>query len=86
MIDKNAEIFICGHRDTVGSACVRKFEKEGYTNLLLRTRAEPDGMYRKLMDSSKARAPGWKPEISPDEGILRTIKEYKIKQSQEVSC
>jgi len=42
MIDKNAKIFICGHRGMVGSACVRKFEKEGYTNLLKRTHTELD--------------------------------------------
>lgn len=41
-IPENARIFICGHRGMVGSACVRKFEKEGYVNLLLRTRAELD--------------------------------------------
>ena len=42
MIDKNAKIFICGHRGMVGSACVRKFEKEGYTNILKRTHSELD--------------------------------------------
>ena len=42
MIDKNAKIFICGHRGMVGSACVRKFEKEGYSNILKRARAELD--------------------------------------------
>ena len=42
MIDKNAKIFICGHRGMVGSACVRKFEQEGYTNILKRTRDELD--------------------------------------------
>lgn len=42
MIDKNAKIFICGHRGMVGSACVRKFESEGYTNILKRTHAELD--------------------------------------------
>uniref|UniRef100_UPI002591B68E NAD-dependent epimerase/dehydratase family protein n=1 Tax=uncultured Victivallis sp. TaxID=354118 RepID=UPI002591B68E len=39
--------------------------------------SRPDGMYRKLMDSSKARKLGWKPEITIDEGIRRTIQEYK---------
>ena len=42
MMDKNAKIFICGHRGMVGSACVRKFEKEGYANLLKRTHSELD--------------------------------------------
>ena len=43
MIEKNAKIFICGHRGMVGSACVRKFEREGYTGILKRTHAELDG-------------------------------------------
>ena len=38
--------------------------------------SRPDGMYRKLMDSSKARKLGWKPEITLDEGIERTVAEY----------
>ncbi len=42
MICKDAKIFICGHRGMVGSACVRKFEAEGYHNILKRTHAELD--------------------------------------------
>ena len=42
MIDKNAKIFICGHRGMVGSACLRKFQKEGYTNIITRAHAELD--------------------------------------------
>ena len=42
MISKDAKIFICGHRGMVGSACVRKFEAEGYHNILKRTHAELD--------------------------------------------
>ena len=38
--------------------------------------SRPDGMYRKLMDSSKARKLGWNPEITLDEGIERTVREY----------
>lgn len=38
--------------------------------------SKPDGMYRKLMDSSKAHALGWQPEITLDEGIERTVQEY----------
>ena len=37
---------------------------------------KPDGMYRKLMDSSRARALGWAPKISLEEGIRRTVQEY----------
>jgi GDP-L-fucose synthase len=41
-MDKNAKIFVTGHRGMVGSAIVRRLQAAGYTNLLLRTRAELD--------------------------------------------
>lgn len=37
-----SKIFVAGHRGLVGSAIVRALEVHGYTNLLLRTRAELD--------------------------------------------
>ena len=51
MIDKNAKIFICGHRGMVGSACVRKFEREGCRNILKRNHAELD-----LRDQAQVKA------------------------------
>ncbi|MCK4981730.1 MAG: GDP-L-fucose synthase, partial [Victivallaceae bacterium] len=42
MITKDAKIFIAGHRGMVGSAIMRKFEAEGYTDLITRTRQELD--------------------------------------------
>jgi GDP-L-fucose synthase len=41
-VKKTDKIYIAGHRGMVGSAIVRKLQKEGYTNLLLRTSAELD--------------------------------------------
>ena len=41
-MEKAARIFVAGHRGLVGSAIVRALEADGYTNLLLRTRAELD--------------------------------------------
>ena len=41
-MDKHAKIFIAGHRGMVGSALVRCLQAEGYSTLLLRTRAELD--------------------------------------------
>ncbi len=41
-MEKDAKIYVAGHRGLVGSAIVRKLRAEGYTNLLLRTRAELD--------------------------------------------
>ncbi len=36
MIEKNAKIYIAGHRGMVGSSIIRKFVKEGYTNMVTR--------------------------------------------------
>jgi len=44
-------IFVAGHRGMVGSALVRLLKKHGFTNLLLRTRAELD-----LCDAAAVRA------------------------------
>jgi GDP-L-fucose synthase len=41
-VEKAARIFVAGHRGLVGSAIVRALQGDGYTNLLLRTRAELD--------------------------------------------
>jgi GDP-L-fucose synthase len=42
MMQKNSKIYVAGHRGLVGSAIVRKLQKEGYENLLLRTSTEVD--------------------------------------------
>ena len=42
MMDKNAKIYVAGHRGLVGSAIVRKLQKDGYTNLVMKTRDELD--------------------------------------------
>lgn len=42
MIDKKAKIYIAGHRGVVGSSIVRRFKKEGYHNLVLKSRQELD--------------------------------------------
>ncbi|MGQ9862354.1 MAG: GDP-L-fucose synthase family protein [Thiobacillaceae bacterium] len=41
-MDKNATIYIAGHRGLVGSALVRTLQAQGYRNLLVRTHAELD--------------------------------------------
>jgi GDP-L-fucose synthase len=41
-MEKHSRIFIAGHRGLVGSALHRGLERRGYTNLLLRTRAQLD--------------------------------------------
>ena len=41
-MEKQAKIFVAGHRGMVGSAICRKLEKEGYRNLITRTSATLD--------------------------------------------
>ena len=42
MMDKEAKTYVAGHRGMVGSAIVRRLEKEGYGNLVLKTSSELD--------------------------------------------
>lgn len=39
---KDSKIYIAGHRGLVGSALVRKLQSDGYSHLILKTRAELD--------------------------------------------
>lgn len=41
-MNKDAKIYIAGHRGMVGSAILRKLQSQGYTNFLLRTSSELD--------------------------------------------
>lgn len=41
-MERNARIFVAGHRGMVGSAIVRRLEALGYSNLICRTSAELD--------------------------------------------
>jgi GDP-L-fucose synthase len=41
-MEKNSKIYIAGHRGMVGSAIVRNLEKQGYTNIITRTKSELD--------------------------------------------
>ncbi len=42
IMNKNAKIFIAGHRGLVGSALLRKFQSNGFSNLIVCDRAELD--------------------------------------------
>ena len=42
MMDKNAKIYVAGHRGMVGSAIVRELQRQGYNNIITRTHKELD--------------------------------------------
>lgn len=41
-MEKNAKIYVAGHRGMVGSAIVRELKRQGYGNIIVRTHAELD--------------------------------------------
>ena len=41
-LDRSKKIYVAGHRGLVGSALVRRLEKEGFTNIVTKTHAELD--------------------------------------------
>jgi GDP-L-fucose synthase len=41
-MDKNAKIYVAGHRGLVGSALMRQLQVQGYSNIVTRTHAELD--------------------------------------------
>lgn len=57
-METKAKIFIAGHRGLVGSALVRRFQALGFSNLLLRPRAELDLLnQRQVEDFFRAEKP-----------------------------
>ena len=59
MMEKDARIYVAGHRGMVGSAIVRELERQGYTNILTRTHKELDLTRQEVVDRFFA---GEKPE------------------------
>jgi len=51
MMNKSSKIYVAGHRGLVGSAILRKLEKEGYENLVVRTSKELDLREKQQVDA-----------------------------------
>lgn len=60
-MDKNAKIYVAGHRGMVGSALVRRLQAGGYRNIVTRTHAELDLLDQKAVHAFLAEE---KPEYS----------------------
>ena len=58
-MEKNAKIYVAGHRGMVGSAIVRELERQGYTNIITRTHKELDLCRQDAVEknSSRRRSP-----------------------------
>ncbi len=49
----------------------------GYEGKIVHNLAKPDGTPRKLVDSTKLFSMGWRPKITLEEGIARTLADYE---------
>ena len=67
MMDKNAKIYVAGHRGMVGSAIKRELERQGYTNIVTRTHKELDLMRQDQVESFFA-------QEKPDYVVLAAAK------------
>lgn len=54
-MDKNAKIYVAGHRSMVGSAIVRELQRQGYTNIIMRTHKELDLCRQEAVEAFFAR-------------------------------
>jgi GDP-L-fucose synthase len=48
----------------------------GYQGEVIWDTTKPDGMYRKLLDSSRLLALGWKPEVAFEAGLRAAYKDF----------
>ena len=60
MIEKNAKIYVAGHKGMVGSAIVRELERQGYHNIITRTHKELDLLRQDAVEAFFAEE---KPEV-----------------------
>lgn len=74
-MDKSAPIFVAGHRGLIGSACVRLFMREGFSNVLTRTHAELDLADERVVSAFFA-------EVEPTVVILAAGKVGGIQQNK----
>lgn len=59
-MNKDAKIFVAGHRGLVGSAIVAKLKEKGYTNIITRTRQELDLQDQvKVLEFLQSEKPDW---------------------------
>jgi GDP-L-fucose synthase len=65
-----------GEEVSIGQFAAVVAEAVGYQGKLEFDTSKPDGTPRKLLDSSRLRALGWKPKISLSEGLPRALEDF----------
>jgi len=65
-----------GEDNTIAEIAQIVKEIVGYQGGIVFDTTKPDGMFRKIVDSGKIRALGWKPETTLREGIKKTYEWY----------
>jgi len=74
-----AEFMNVGYGEDFTIAEIAQMIKEiiGFQGKIIYDTTKPDGMFRKIIDSSRLRELGWKPEVTLREGIELTYKWYR---------
>ena len=68
----------CGEDATITELARTVADVVGFEGALVHDASKPDGAPRKLLDSSRMAALGWKPRISLREGIARAYREALV--------
>jgi len=71
-VGSGEEITIRQLADTIGRTV-------GFGGEMVWDTAKPDGMMRKIMDTSRLRQTGWAPQIDLKTGIRNTCQDYRDK-------
>jgi len=61
-------------------------ELVSFTGEIIWDRTKPDGTPRKVMDSSRLRALGWRPSISLHDGLIKTYDWFHLAESARAEC
>lgn len=66
----------CGEDVTILQVAQTVARTVGYTGQILTDPSKPDGTPRKLMDSTRLNALGWKPQVGLDAGLQAAYKDF----------
>jgi len=66
----------CGEDISIGELAQMIARLMNYKGKLVQDTSQPDGMMKKLLDVSKIKNLGWKPEVTLEEGLKKSINGY----------